>query len=54
MLLVISLILISGALISCSGNTSSNGSGNCDNPDDIAADGSRCGGRAASVRPGGD
>jgi hypothetical protein len=25
----------------------------CDNPDDIAADGSRCGGRAASSRPGG-
>lgn len=27
--------------------------GNCNYPDDIAADGSRCGGRAASVRPGG-
>ncbi len=26
-------------------------SGNCNSPDDIAADGSRCGGRAASVRP---
>ena len=27
--------------------------GNCLNPDDTAKDGSRCGGRAASVRPGG-
>ena len=27
--------------------------GNCDNPSDSAADGSRCGGRAASERPGG-
>lgn len=25
----------------------------CDSPDDRAADGSRCGGRAASERPGG-
>lgn len=25
----------------------------CDNPDDRAADGSRCGGRSASSRPGG-
>jgi hypothetical protein len=25
----------------------------CDYPDDIAADGTRCGGRAASERPGG-
>lgn len=25
----------------------------CNYPDDIASDGSRCGGRAASVRPGG-
>lgn len=25
----------------------------CDYPDDTAADGSRCGGRAASERPGG-
>lgn len=32
---------------------SSSGSGNCNNPNDIAADGSRCGGRAASERPGG-
>ncbi|GEM_PF-1710274 len=28
--------------------------GNCNYPDDIAADGSICGGRAASVRPGGE
>ena len=27
--------------------------GNCDYPDDRAKDGSRCGDRAASVRPGG-
>ncbi|MFM5887432.1 MAG: hypothetical protein ACKOQS_03935, partial [Dolichospermum sp.] len=36
-----------------SGGTSSNTSGRCNSPDDRAADGSRCGGRAASVRPGG-
>ncbi|MFM6265657.1 MAG: hypothetical protein ACKPJH_01275 [Dolichospermum sp.] len=36
-----------------SGGTSSNTSGRCNSPDDKAADGSRCGGRAASVRPGG-
>lgn len=29
------------------------GGGPCDYPDDIARDGSRCGDRAASVRPGG-
>jgi uncharacterized membrane protein YgcG len=41
---------------SSSGSSSGNGgssSGNCNNPDDIAADGSRCGDRAASVRAGG-
>jgi hypothetical protein len=27
--------------------------GNCTNPDDRAADGSRCGDRASTVRPGG-
>ena len=47
-----SYILLTGVLVSCTGSTSSNG--NCQNPDDIAADGSRCGGRAASVRPGGN
>jgi hypothetical protein len=34
-------------------NLSSKGYGNCRYPDDLASDGSRCGGRAASVRPGG-
>lgn len=34
-----------------SGSRSS--SGRCETPDDIAADGSQCGGRAASERPGG-
>lgn len=48
----ISYILIAGVLVSCTGGTSSNG--NCQTPDDIAADGSRCGGRAASARPGGN
>ena len=38
-------------LTSCEGGSSSNG---CQNPDDRASDGSRCGGRAASVRPGGN
>ncbi|WP_406946879.1 transmembrane anchored protein [Klebsiella variicola] len=27
--------------------------GNCQHPDDTAADGSRCGGRSADSRPGG-
>lgn len=36
-----------------SGGTSRNTSGRCNSPDDRAADGSRCGARAASVRPGG-
>ena len=31
----------------------SSAEGPCDTPDDIASDGSRCGGRAASERPGG-
>ncbi|WP_416667877.1 hypothetical protein [Egbenema bharatensis] len=31
----------------------SSGGGNCNTPGDTAADGSRCGGRAASERPGG-
>ncbi|MBU6344783.1 MAG: transmembrane anchored protein [Cyanobacteria bacterium REEB494] len=37
---------------SASRNTSSR-SGRCNYPSDRAANGSRCGGRAASVRPGG-
>ena len=48
----ISFILMAGVLTSCTGSTSSNGK--CQNPDDRAADGSLCGGRAASVRPGGN
>ena len=39
-------------LTSCEGGSSSNAG--CQNPDDRASDGSRCGGRAASVRPGGN
>lgn len=38
---------------SSGGIGSSSGGGNCNNPNDIAADGSRCGGRASSVRRGG-
>ena len=38
-------------LTSCEGGSSSNG---CQNPDDRASDGSRCGGRAASVKAGGN
>ena len=51
------LIYIFSAMIlsSCVGGSSSNtSSGRCQNPDDRASDGSRCGGRAASVRPGGN
>ena len=43
---------------SCTGgvsrSSSSSSDGNCQFPDDRAADGSRCGDRAASVRPGGN
>ncbi|MDD1414167.1 transmembrane anchored protein [Dolichospermum sp. ST_con] len=47
-------LLLTGLIItSCSEGTSSS-TGNCQNPDDRAADGSRCGNRAASVRPGGN
>jgi hypothetical protein len=34
-------------------SSSSRSAGNCDRPSDLAADGSQCGGRAASERPGG-
>ena len=44
--LAILFFLYSLTLASCS-------SGQCDYPDDRARDGSRCGDRAASVRPGG-
>ncbi len=50
---LLGIILIGLIITSCSGGTSSNTS-NCQNPDDRAADGSRCGNRAASVRPGGN
>ncbi|HCQ22547.1 MAG: hypothetical protein ACK4V0_14660 [Aphanizomenon sp.] len=48
---LLGIILIGLIVTSCSGGTSSN---TCQNPDDRASDGSRCGGRAASVRPGGN
>jgi hypothetical protein len=35
--------------VSCNGSASSR-TGNCQNPNDIAADGTRCGNRAASVQ----
>ncbi len=48
-------IILTGLIVtSCGGGTSSNTAGNCQNPNDRASDGSRCGGRAASVRPGGN
>ncbi|MEA5531534.1 hypothetical protein VB638_18500 [Dolichospermum sp. UHCC 0684] len=50
--IILTLFIVSSCSVRTSSNTSS--SGNCQNPDDIAADGSRCGGRAASVRPGGN
>ncbi|MHC5615458.1 MAG: hypothetical protein ACYTXA_31950 [Nostoc sp.] len=43
-------LLVNSPSASVERNTSS---GPCNVPDDIARDGSRCGGRAASVRPGG-
>ena len=52
---IICSVLVSLLLVSCTGGTSSNStSDNCQFPDDRASDGSRCGGRAASVRPGGN
>jgi len=44
--LVISLAFL---VVSCSGNAS----GRCSSPSDTASDGSRCGGRSSSSRPGG-
>lgn len=35
------------------GNAGQAFAGNCQHPDDRAADGSRCGGRSADSRPGG-
>lgn len=43
----------SGSSTSSRSSSSGSSSGNCDTPDDIAADGSRCGERAASARAGG-
>ena len=50
---LVGIILTALMVTSCGGGTSSN-TGNCQYPDDRAADGSRCGDRAASVRPGGN
>ena len=36
------------------GQSASSGSGSCDNPSDRASDGSKCGGRAASEKEGGN
>ena len=43
---LLTLLIITVLLQSCHG-------GPCHNPDDRAKDGSRCGGRAASEKPGG-
>lgn len=51
------VVFSSTLLTACTGEVSSssgNSDGNCRIPSDRAADGSRCGDRAASVRPGGD
>ncbi len=61
---VLSANTSSGSSVPLSGSSGSSGtsgsfsrssgsSGTCLNPDDRASDGSRCGDRAASVRPGG-
>ena len=44
-------ISLSFLIVSCEGLVS--GSGGCRNASDRASDGSRCGGRASNVRPGG-
>ena len=50
-------ISLSFLIVSCeglvSGSGGSGGSGGCRNASDRASDGSRCGGRASNVRPGG-
>ena len=43
----------SGGVSSSSSGSNPNPSGDCNTPDDIASDGSRCGGRAASEKKGG-
>ena len=43
----------SSGTVSSGGGDGGGSSGPCNSPDDRASDGSRCGGRAASVRPGG-
>jgi hypothetical protein len=43
----------SGGRVSSGSGGGEGSSGPCNSPDDRASDGSRCGGRAASVRPGG-
>jgi len=43
----------SGSVSSGGGGGGGSSSGSCNNPSDTASDGSRCGGRAASARPGG-
>ncbi|MEN9519184.1 MAG: hypothetical protein RLZZ381_1772 [Cyanobacteriota bacterium] len=49
---LLTCIFVAAILTSCTGESSSNEQ--CRYPDDLASDGSRCGDRAASVRPGGD
>jgi hypothetical protein len=44
------IISLAFLVVSCSGNAS----GRCSSPSDIASDGSRCGGRSSSSRPGGN
>lgn len=43
---ILLVISVAGLITSCGGNVS----GSCNTPGDRASDGSRCGGRAASVR----
>ena len=45
-------VAVTGLLVAALAKAGGNG-GNCPTPDSRAADGSRCGNRAASVRPGG-
>ena len=53
--IILSGLMISLAFfaVSCEGLASGLASGRCQSPNDIAADGSRCGDRSSNVRPGG-
>ncbi|QDP08102.1 transmembrane anchored protein [Klebsiella pneumoniae] len=49
----VNTVLAARLLLLSLGSVTQAYAGNCQHPDDTAADGSRCGGRSADSRPGG-